>query len=76
MRKNSGPQYRTVLPRLTIFAGHVGCLRCERIFLSKDRRHVRICPKCKVNLLTSGASALSEDFLYATPWEDRHAKET
>jgi hypothetical protein len=38
-------------PRLS-YAGPTTCLRCDRRFRSWDRRHNRLCPRCRQSLST------------------------
>ena len=40
-----GPQRRA--PKNSSYAGYAMCLRCDREFQSWDRRHNRLCPRCK-----------------------------
>jgi len=35
------------------WSGDVSCLKCDSIFFSEDRRHNRICPKCKNDYIHS-----------------------
>jgi len=30
-----------------VYPGNVRCLRCDKSFESPDKRHVRLCPKCR-----------------------------
>ncbi|MCY3020640.1 MAG: hypothetical protein NTW87_16605 [Planctomycetota bacterium] len=34
-------------PRATDKRERVSCLRCNRKFLSPDKRHIRLCPNCR-----------------------------
>jgi hypothetical protein len=38
-------------PRVS-YAGPMTCLRCEQRFRSWDRRHNRLCPRCRQSLST------------------------
>jgi predicted amidophosphoribosyltransferase len=37
-------------PKAGPYAGPIPCLRCDREFQSWDRRHNRLCPRCRETL--------------------------
>jgi hypothetical protein len=49
-------------PRVS-YAGPAACLRCEETFRSWDRRHNRLCPRCRQLLTTQP----SEETSHAAP---------
>jgi len=44
--KRRGPDARRVKPSKD-YSGNVECLCCEKDFFSPDKRHIRICDRCK-----------------------------
>jgi predicted amidophosphoribosyltransferase len=46
MSRQSG-RLREPLPTPSPYAGPTRCLRCDAAFESWDRRHNRICPRCR-----------------------------
>ena len=55
-------------PRLS-YAGPTTCLRCDQTFRSWDRRHNRLCPRCRQLLHTQP----SDEHRYRTPTRRRLA---
>jgi hypothetical protein len=55
-------------PRLS-YAGPITCLRCDQKFRSWDRRHNRLCPRCRQILTTQP----SEEAHYRVPTRRRLA---
>jgi predicted amidophosphoribosyltransferase len=53
-------------PRLS-YAGSTICLRCDQKFRSWDRRHNRLCPRCRQMLHTKP----SDEDRYRTPTRRR-----
>jgi hypothetical protein len=45
-------------PRLS-YAGPTTCLRCDQTFRSWDRRHNRLCPRCRQSLSTQPSNETS-----------------
>jgi hypothetical protein len=53
-------------PRVS-YAGRTTCLRCDQPFRSWDRRHNRLCPRCRQVLTTQP----SEEIRHAAPTRRR-----
>jgi hypothetical protein len=53
---------QTPAPRVS-YAGRTTCLRCNQPFRSWDRRHNRLCPRCRQLL----AAQPSEETTHAAP---------
>jgi DNA-directed RNA polymerase subunit RPC12/RpoP len=58
----------TPAPRVS-YAGPTTCLRCDQRFRSWDRRHNRLCPRCRQLLKTQPSDEVS----YAAPTRRRLA---
>jgi hypothetical protein len=48
-------------PRVS-YAGPATCLRCDQKFRSWDRRHNRLCPRCRESLSTQPSDETSHRF--------------
>jgi hypothetical protein len=62
---------QTPAPRVS-YAGLTTCLRCDQPFQSWDRRHNRLCPRCR-QLLNS---LPSEEVSHAAPTRRRLTPDT
>jgi DNA-directed RNA polymerase subunit RPC12/RpoP len=53
---------QTPAPRVS-YAGSTTCLRCDQPFRSWDRRHNRLCPRCRQVLTTQPSDEASHRIL-------------